>query len=169
MPAGPSFFRSPTIWTSTARSDTAVVLALDPLDDLGPGEDPAGTPGQEVQQAELGGGQVHGPALDQDLVAAGVDGHFVEFQGVARRRRFRLAAAQHRPEPGQEHPGAEGLDDVVVGPQLQARHDVRLLPLGGEDDDGDLPGPGVLLEFPAHREPVHPRQHQVQDDEVRGR
>ena len=48
--------------------------------------------------------------------------------------------AQHRLDPGHYLPGAEGLDDIVVRPQLQPQDPVDLLPLGRQHDDGGAAG-----------------------------
>ena len=55
---------------------------------------------------------------------------------AARRRLAR--GAERRPRARDQHLRAEGLGDVVVGAQLQARHDVALLALGRQHDDRDV-------------------------------
>ncbi len=81
-------------------------------------------------------------------------------------RSLRVRASQDRLHAGEEHPGAEGLGHVIVGAELQARHDVGLLALGREHDDGDALRRLVGLEHPADLEPVEAGQHQVEDDEI---
>ena len=76
--------------------------------------------------------------------------------------------AEHGLHPGDHYPGAERLGDVVVGAQIQAPDDVRLLTFGGQHDDGNRLGPRVRLESLANGQPVHARQHQIQDHKIRG-
>ena len=63
----------------------------------------------------------------------------------AGRARLRSVARppQHRPDPRGHLARAEGLDDVVVGAELEADDAVGLLAAGGEHDDRDL---GALAE-----------------------
>ena len=77
-----------------------------------------------------------------------------------------LVAAQHGPQARREDARAERLGDVVVGAELETRDDVGLVALGGEHDDGDMPGRGLRPEPPAHLEAVDPGEHQVEDDEI---
>ena len=104
--------------------------------------------------------------VDDHLVAAGVDENAVDADGVALTRHRPVAAPEHRPQPGQEHPGAEGLGDIVVRAQLQPRDNVRFLPLGRDHDHREMLGPVVLLEMAADLQAVHAREHEVQEDEV---
>ncbi len=136
--------------------------------DLLAGEDPARPAGQAVEDGELGVGQVHGLALDRDLMTAGVDRDAVHFDYLLGGGAGLGLAAQHGPQPGHHHSGAEGLGDVVVGAQLQTSDDVGLFALGGEHDDGYVAGLGVALEQLADLQPVYARQHEVQEDQIRG-
>ena len=74
------------------------------------------------------------------------------------------AAAQHRPNAGDDLLGLKGLDHIVVGPQLQAQHLVEHLALGGEHDDG---AGGLFPDLPAHLPAVQAGQHDVQQQQVR--
>ena len=65
-----------------------------------------------------------------------------------------------RPDPRDQLPHGERLGDIVVRPDLQARHLVGLGVLGGQDDDRDL---GLPPDDPAQVEPVDVRQHEVED------
>ncbi len=71
--------------------------------------------------------------------------------------------AQDRLHAGGELAEAERLREVVVGADREPGDLVGLLGLGGEHQDRR---PGHALDLLADLEPVHPRQHQVQDHEV---
>ncbi|MNL31347.1 hypothetical protein D3C87_1531310 [compost metagenome] len=75
-----------------------------------------------------------------------------------------LAAAQQGLDAGDQLAEAEGLDQVVVGADLEADDAVDLLALGGEHDDGDV----VLLaaQKAADLEAAQLGQHEVQNDQV---
>ena len=77
--------------------------------------------------------------------------------GAARR------AAGHGADPRDELAQAEGLDDVVVGAQLEPDDAVDLLALRGDHDDRHV---GAGAQLPADRETVDVRQPNVEQDEV---
>ena len=72
-------------------------------------------------------------------------------------------AAQDRFHPDGQLAQAERLREVVVGADGEPGHLVGLLGPGGQHQDGR---PAVALDLLADLEPVHPRQHQVQDDQI---
>jgi hypothetical protein len=119
---------------------------------------------QEGQQVELANRQRHRPAGDSHLAGGRIDGHV---PGAQRHGALAVAGpgpAQHAAHPGDELAGAERLDDVVVGAQLQADDPVRLVALGGQHDDR---GRVLGADLAAHLQAIHTRQHQIQDDQVR--
>lgn len=67
--------------------------------------------------------------------------------------------------PGQQLRNAKGLDDIVVRPHVQGLYLLRFPVPGGDDDDGGLLGQAA--ELPQYLDPVHVRQPQVQQDQVR--
>ncbi len=69
---------------------------------------------------------------------------------------------QHRANPGLYDLGTGGLDDVVVGAGLQSHDHVEVVAARGEHDDRQLAG---LADAAAHLDAVHPRQHEVEQDE----
>ena len=73
-------------------------------------------------------------------------------------------AAEDGLHAGDEFKHGEGLHQVVVGPQAQALHPVRLLAAGREHEDGHLIH--ALPEGLQDLEPVELGQHQVQHDEI---
>ena len=58
----------------------------------------------------------------------------------------------------------EGLDDVVVGADLETNHPIDLLALGGHHDDRYCRAAAQLA---TEGEPVHVRQAEVEEDEIR--
>ena len=82
------------------------------------------------------------------------------------RRARRRAPAEDGPDPGQELPGVERFRQVVVGPQLEPDDPVDVLPLGREHDDGDRRDLGNGADATADLEPVHPGQHEIEQDHV---
>ena len=119
------------------------------------------------EQVELGGREVHG------VVAAGGR---AGWRGRARppatcsvppvlggRGAGALDAAQQRVHPGDELAGAERLRQVVVGADGQPDDHVGLRVAGRQHQHRHG---AVVLDAPAHLEPVEAGQHQVEHDEI---
>ena len=83
----------------------------------------------------------------------------LERGGAARR-----TAAQQGPDPGQQLLALEGLDEVVVGAAVEAGHPVLGLGAGGQHQDRDV---AVAAQAAADLDAVHPRQPEVEHDQVR--
>ena len=114
----------------------------------------------ELLQAQVCGDSAHCGAqlrgLDDEI--AGLD-RLVGFEHGA----F-PDAAQVRADTREELLHGERLRDVVVGARVQAAHGVALLAERGDHDDRDI---GVGAPYPVRElEPVDPRQHEVEQDEV---
>ena len=95
-----------------------------------------------------------------------VEAHAADSSGVGSSRGrggARRGAAQDRADAGGHLAGAEGLDDVVVGAQLEADHAVGLVAAGGEHDDRDL---RVAADLAADVEAGAVGKHEVEEDEV---
>ena len=75
-----------------------------------------------------------------------------------------FGAAGDGPDPGDEFPHSEGLDQIVVGTEFQGQHAVDLLVPGADDDDR---GCGQRTDGPAHVGSVHIRQPEVQEHKIR--
>ena len=73
-------------------------------------------------------------------------------------------APQHGLDAGQQLAGRERLDDVVVGPHLQAADAVVLAAAGREDDDRQRRPRAPHLG--QHFQPVAPRQHQIEQHQI---
>ncbi len=77
-----------------------------------------------------------------------------------------LETPHQGPDPRHELLGAEGLDDVVVRPHLEAHHAVGLVSPRGQHDHGEVAGALVAAQLGAEGKAVHAGQLQVQDDDV---
>ena len=64
--------------------------------------------------------------------------------GGARGGRRQLLAPEHRAHPGHQLARREGLGQVVVAAELEPDDAVHLLPLGGEEDEGQALLTGVI-------------------------
>ena len=137
-------------------------VAPDPFQDLVAGEDQALVADQVAEQLELTGGELHRAALEDDLVAGRVDGEAAQVSGARDRIRVGVGAAQDRLDPGDQLAGRERLGHVVVGAELEAEDLVGLLLLAVTTMIGTLP---PAMQRPGHLEPVHARQHQVEQDQ----
>ena len=118
---------------------------------------------EEPQQAELLGAQ-------HEQLAA-VPGHprrRVEAERPQRQdgRQRALRPAQKRADARQQFFEGERLDQVVVGAGVQAGHLVRRRVPRRQHEHGQ--GHALLTQLPAEREPVHAREHDVEDQEVVG-
>jgi hypothetical protein len=124
---------------------------------------------QVDEEVELARGHGDRPSADLDRAAGDVDldhpGGQAPGQPVGDGED--AAAPQHRAHAQYELPGAERLDQVVVGAGLEPGQAVALLTQRGEHDHGDV-GPGRPQPL-ADLEPGEPWQHEVEDDEVRPR
>lgn len=75
-----------------------------------------------------------------------------------------LGPPQHRLNACHQLPGLEWFGKIIVGTEFQTDHLVHQFSPGGEHDDGDRTG----LPHPfADIETGHPREHHVQDDQIR--
>src|SRR5262249_13665009 len=94
-----------------------VVLVEEVLVDLRPADDPAPVQRQQLHQGVLAGGQRHGRAAAADHPGARVDGHVGDADD-----RVGLAGgpADQGPQAGQQLGQLERLDQVVVGPGVEA-------------------------------------------------
>ena len=82
---------------------------------------------------------------------------------VARFVPGRRRPPQQRPHAAPELADRERLRDVVVRAELEPEHLVELVVAGGEHHDRDA---ALRPQALAHLEPVEPRQHHVEDDEI---
>ena len=79
-------------------------------------------------------------------------------------RAHRPAAAERGPDAGDQLGHLERLAHVVVGARLEAHDDVDRVRAGREHDDRRR---GLAADRAADLEAVEPRQHDVEQDEVR--
>jgi hypothetical protein len=107
----------------------------DLLDQLLAREHDAGALHQGSQQLELLAREVERLASEGGDPAGLVEPHARDLDRRARRHGGRLRPAQDRAHPSHDLSRGEGLDDVVIRSELEARDPVGLLAAGGEHDD----------------------------------
>jgi hypothetical protein len=78
--------------------------------------------------------------------------------------RLALAAAQHGPDAGVEHPPLHGFHHIVVGAGLQPDDHVDVVTARGQQNDRQLVR---APDAAAHLESVDAGQHHVEDDQIR--
>ena len=140
------------------------VEAPDLLQQLLPGEHLVGMGRQEIQHLQLLGRHVQRLSLIARLILRDADGQPGPGQRSARFLLRALGSAQHRPDPGGHLLAVKGLDDIVVRPQLQAQHLVKGFAPGRDHDHRNAAGLADRLQ---HLIAVHPRQHHIQQDQIR--
>ena len=126
-----------------------------------------GRAGQRRQDLELDERQLRLVAADPDRALGEVDPQLADDErrlvGRGLGRPAHLGAPQRGLDPARELAHRERLGDVVVGAELEPDDLVDLLGLGGQHDDRDR---AAAAQPAADLEPVDPRQHQVEHDEV---
>ena len=144
-----------------------VGIAPDLVEQLLPAVHPLGVLHEQLQQVELPGGELHRDPFLPGAPGGAVDGESP--QGEFSRLFLLLlppggrGPAEQGLHPGLDLQNVEGLGDIVVRPVLKAQELVRVLPPGGEHDDGHG-GKGTDLH--AGLQAVQLRHHQVQNNEV---
>ncbi len=117
---------------------------------------------QQLQQAELLGRQVYAPAIAGHPAAQQIQLQIGHAQCAA--FAAGMAAAQDDAHPGQQLGKRERLDEIVVGPQLQALDPILHLIAGGQEQHGHFQAP--VTQGLQHLPAVQARQHDIQDHQV---
>ena len=137
---------SPCLLQQDAATDDAALLAV-----------------KEQQEVELTLGELDlGLTVAREL-GGGLDVPRAELEGRLLLDRQLAGSAEQRLDAREELAQGEGLGDVVVGARSEALEHVVLRALGREHEDR-LSGKS-LADVAAGLEAVHPRQHDVEDDE----
>ena len=87
-------------------------------------------------------------------------------QNIALRRR--LLAAEQRANARDQLPHAEGFRHIIVRSELKSNDAVGLFTSRREHQDGNARVSFVPPELAAYLKSVHSREHEVEDDQVRG-
>src|SRR4051812_35845941 len=132
------------------------------------GDHRAGAAHEQGEQVELLAGRLdrragprHGPGGRVEADVADLDRR--DLVGSRGRRGGHGGAAQDGPDAGGHLAGAERLDDVVVGAELEPDHAVGLLAAGGQHDDRHL---GLPPDLAADVVARAVGEHEVEQDEV---
>jgi len=133
------------------------------LDEFGARDHAAGMVHQIGQEPVFVRGQLDRRAVDADAAGPGVEPHRAAAELAAG---MAGGAAQQRPHPRQHFLDVERFWHIVVGAGIEALHLVAPAVAGGEQQHRH----GAALPAPCleHREPVHLRQADIEDDRVIG-
>src|ERR1700683_45258 len=139
------------------------VLIVEMLDQFGPRNDAAGVVHQIGEQPVFVRGELHGIAVNGDATRPGVEAHWAAGElalGVARR------TAQQRTHARQYFFEVERLGDVIVGAGVEALYLVAPAVARRENEHrhGATGAPPAFQ----HRDAVHLRQPDIEDDRVVG-
>ena len=104
------------------------------------------------------------PIADCQALPWQIERQVQHVQHLGRRSGPPFGPAQHRAHAGDELLGAEGLDHVVVGAELETDELVGLLAPGGQHDDRHIRRSADLAR---DLQPVRAGQSKVEDDQVR--
>ncbi len=124
---------------------------------------------QYLEQRELSGGERHvravpGEAARRQVEAERAEFHGLRFGGGSAGRRGRRAPPQHCLDARHQFPRVERLRQVVVGADFKPDDAVHVVALGRQHDDRHRVA--AAAQAPAYRQPVFPRQHEVEDHQV---
>ena len=138
------------------------VVAPDALEEDLAREDLAGPPRQLHEQVELGPRERDLAAVAGDRPGRHVDGERAKPE-ASRVGGPAASAAKRRPDARNELGQLERLADVVVGPGLQADHDVERVAARGQHDDRDR---RFAADLAGDLQAVEAGEHHVEQDEV---
>ena len=121
-----------------------------------------------VQELEFHAGQVQRLVVQRDFQGLGIHAQPVHTEhSVLPVRAFRkpgvFHAPQDNPDAGEQFPRGEGFRHIVVRAELKGDDAVRLLVVGGQDDDRRA---RFRAQVPQHLNPRNIRQQHVQQDDV---
>jgi len=141
-------------------------VAPDLIQDIVPADHLALARDQQFQQPEFLGREAErlppfGRRLSFKVDADISEGKFLDLGGLG------LAPAQYGPDPGQEFPGSEGLEEIIIGPQFEAHDFIQLLHFSAGQHD-DRRRNLVPAELPADLQASQGGKDQVEGDQVRG-
>ncbi len=125
-----------------------------------PGVDLPGFARQRDEQVELQRGQRDLMARASHRVPGDVDREIPDLESL---RLPVVTAAQPGADPGDQLGRFEGFDHIVISAGLQTHHDVHRVGPSGKHDDGH---PGLRPDPLADLDAIHPRKHDVEQDQV---
>ena len=120
---------------------------------------------EKVQQLELGGAHLERLPLEGHAVGAGVEHQLANGHAVA--DLLGSTTAQHGTDPRQQLLRGERLGDVVVGTRIEPSDLVGFIAPGRQHQDRDRLGAAVRTPLACQRQAALPRQHPVEQDDIR--
>ena len=123
------------------------------------------TPGpahEEFEQPEFGGGERDFIAAETHLAAGAVELQIADFQKLGGGR----LPAEMNLDARDQFADEEGLDDVVIGAQLQTHDAIGFGSAGGQENDGSMRELRMRPNGLADLQSVGIRQHDVENDKV---
>ena len=137
-----------------------IIVAPQAVQQVVPGEHFFGVGGQQPEQFLFPFGKRHFFVINGHHIVIDINGQIGNDQ-LAGFALFLLGdAPQDRPGPGHDLRRAEGLDDIIVGADIQPHDFIRILTPGRNHDHRHLRhGPDGF----AHGKPVFSRHHNVQE------
>lgn len=100
--------------------------------------------------------------MDSDLTAPGIQG---KRPGLKRPGEDILpASSEDGFGPCNHLPGAEGFQDIIIGPEVKAEKNICFFNPGRQHDDGDH---GCFSDFPADVYSIHARKHDVEKNQIK--
>jgi hypothetical protein len=141
-----------------------MVLIPDMLGELRPADDLARIACQVGQESELFRRELDGGTTARDALGGKVD--LEVGQAIVRIVHLLAATAQERPDPRHQLLELEWLGKIVVSSAVEPRDPVLRPSARGEHEDPYRRA--LLAQRPAHGQPVHPWNVEVEDDRVVG-
>ena len=142
----------------------AVPVTPDPFEQGFAGDHAGWVLDQHRQQVELGAGEVKGRCVEGRDPRLGIQAQRTHLEpGLLLVVATALLAAKQGADTGQHDLGRERLGDVVVAAGREAHELVDLVCPGGQEDDRSR---GHRAQLPAHLEPVHRAEADVQEDQI---
>src|SRR5271157_4443997 len=147
-----------------ARSDVRGV-APNGIEKMIAGKDATKMAGEIIEQAKLGGSGRDGLSANGENHGGGIDFDVADLERTRRQRT--LKAAEHGLHAGDEFARAEGLGDVVVGSEFEAKDAIGFAAFGGKENYGYSSQTLGLTDGAAEFETVLARDHDIEHEQRR--
>ncbi len=150
------------------------VIAPDMLEKRRAAEHHARPSDQSMQKVELLTSELDWLAANDRDTPAAVQSDFAPCRGRERRHCFvprlmTLVPARERLHAGEQLAHAKRLGQIVIGAALEPRHLVGLASARGQHQDGGVGIRSLRADTLAEREPIQPRQHHIENEQIEAR